>query len=167
MTAFASNRRSSLVRRFGAVAAFFALGLQLGCHSYLPTGGVSPTAGTQVRVALTDAGRAAMADQLGESVDWVQGTLFAVDSASLTVDVTSTRSLRGSYASWMGDRVVIPVRGVSHVLNREFSRSRTVMLSGAIVVGLVAVAKIFNLAVFGDGRPGSGGPCLPPDCSEQ
>ncbi len=166
MTARASNGRNHRFRRFGAVAASLGLLVQMGCHQYLPTGGVTPSVGQQVRVSLTDAGRAQLSDQLGESIDWVQGTLAAVDSASLTVDVATTRNLRGGYATWFGDRVQLPTRGVNQVTVREFSRGRSWLLAGGIAAGLVVIGKLLSLEVFGDGRPGDGGSCLPPLCPE-
>ncbi len=166
MTARASNRRHHWFRRFGAVAASLGLLVQMGCYQYQPTGGVSPAVGQQVRVSLTDAGRAQLSDQLGESIDWVQGTLAAVDTASLTVDVATTRNLRGGYATWFGDRVQLPTRGVNQVTVREFSRGRSWLLAGGIVAGLVVVSKVLSLAVFGDGRPGEDPSCIPPLCPE-
>lgn len=166
MTARASNRRRNWFRRFGAVSAGIALLTQLACYSYIPTGGVAPAAGKEVRVTLTDAGRAQLGDQLGESIDWVQGTLVAVDSAGLTLDVTATRNLRGAYATWFGDRVQLPARGVSQVQSREFSRGRSWLLAGGLALGLVVIGKMLSLEVFGDGRPGDGGGCVPPLCPD-
>ncbi len=146
--------------------AGFAMLVQLGCYSFQPAFGVNPPVGQKVRVSLTDAGRALMSDQLGEAIEWVEGTLAAADTAGMTVDVTLTRSLRGSYATWMSDRVVIPARGVSQTQIRTFSKSRSWMLAGGLAVGLVVLGRLISLQVGGDGEPGDGGGCTPPACPE-
>ncbi len=160
------RRGGSWFRRIGALAASVGLATQIGCYTYRPTMGVTPATGTTVRVALTDAGRALLTDQLGESIDWVQGTLAGADSTTYTVDVTLTRGLRGSYATWFGDRVQIPTRGVAQVTSREFSRQRSTALAIGITAGLVVLARAISLQVFGDGKPGDGGPCVPPACPD-
>lgn len=166
MTESASGRRKPLSLRLGALAASIGLIAQMGCYSYRPTYGQAPTAGGQVRVSLSDAGRAMLSDQLGESIDWVQGDLAAADSTQLTVDVKVTRSLRGSYATWFGDRVQIPTRGVAQVSNREFSKGRSWLLAASLTAGLVMISKVLNLNVFGDGRNPGDIPC-DPVCNEQ
>lgn len=166
MTVGASGRRGLTLHRLGALAASIGLITQLGCYSYRPTYGQAPTAGGQVRVSLSDAGRAQLSDQLGESIDWVQGTIASVDSTQLTVDVTLTRSLRGSYATWFGDRVQIPSRGVSQVTSREFSKSRSWFLAAGLTAGLVVLGKMISLQVFGDGKNPEEPPCGPPLCPD-
>jgi hypothetical protein len=146
--------------------AGFAMVVQLGCHTFQPSYGVTPPVGQKVRVTLTDAGRALMSEQLGEAIEWVEGTLATADSTGLTMDVTLTRSLRGAYATWFSDRVVLPTRGVSQVQVRTFSKSRSWMLAGGIAVGLVVLSRVISLAVGGDGEPGDGGGCTPPACPE-
>ncbi len=166
MTESASGRRGRVMHRLGALAASIGLITQLGCYSYRPLYGQAPTAGGQVRISLSDAGRVMLSDQLGESIDWVQGELAAADSSQLTVDVKLTRSLRGAYATWFGDRVQIPARGISQVTNREFSRGRSWFLAAGLTAGLVVVSKLLNLQVFGDGKDPGGGSCVPPACPE-
>jgi hypothetical protein len=166
MTESASGRRSKHVQRLGALAASIGLIAQFGCYSYTPQYGRAPAPGGQVRVSLSDAGRAMLSDQLGESIDWVQGDLAAADSTQMTVDVKLTRSLRGSYATWFGDRVQIPTRGVAQVSNREFSRGRSWFLAAGLTGGLVVLSRVLNLRVFGDGKDIPGDGCEP-TCSEQ
>lgn len=166
MTAHASSRRGRTLHRLGALAASIGLITQLGCYSYRPLYGQAPTAGKEVRVSLSDAGRAQLSEQLGESIDWVQGTLASADSTQLTVDVKLTRSLRGSYATWFGDRVQIPTRGVAQVTNREFSKSRSYFLAAGLTAGLVVLGRMISLQVFGDGKDPGGGGCVPPACPE-
>ncbi len=155
-----------MTRRLGALVAGFGLALQLGCHAYRPSYGTAPVAGTTVRVALTDAGRALVTEQLGESIDWVQGTLVSADSSTISVEATLTRSLRGGYATWIGERVQIPARGVSQVAVREFSRGRTAAFAAALTVGAVALGRLISLQVFGDGKPDGPGGCVPPNCPD-
>jgi len=166
MTESASGRRYKLTHRLGALAASIGLIAQIGCYSYTPQYGRAPTPGGQVRISLSDAGRSMLSDQLGESIDWVQGDLAQADSTQLTVDVKLTRSLRGSYATWFGDRVQIPTRGVAQVSNREFSRGRSWFLAAALTGTLVVLSKVISLQVFGDGKDPGGGNC-DPNCGEQ
>lgn len=166
MTDNASGRRKLFWHRLGALAASIGLITQLGCYSYRPVHGQTPTAGGEVRVSLSDAGRVQLADQLGESMDWVQGTLASADSTQLTVDVKLTRSLRGSYATWFGDRVQIPARGVAQVTSREFSKSRSYMLAAGLTAGLVVLSRLISLQVFGDGNEDGDNSCVPPACPE-
>lgn len=107
-----------------------------------------------------------MTDQLGESIDWIQGNLVMADSTTVKVEVALTRSLRGAYATWFGEQVTIPARGVSQVSRREFSRGRTTALAVALTVGMVALGRLISLQVFGDGRPDEPGGCVPPACPD-
>ena len=132
--------------------------LLTGCYVYRPLGTASPPAGHQLRLTLTDAGTANLAAQLGPSVTAVGGTLVEDSASAYVLSVVETRKRNGVETSWLGERVSIPKSVVATVDRREFSRTRTALVTVGTVVGIVAARAAFwgPGGVFGGPKPGPG-----------
>jgi hypothetical protein len=79
---------------------------------------------------------------------------------NVTLEVYRTRDLRGSAATWTGERVQLPKDGITGYQGREFSRRRTILLVGSVVAVVVATALAVNLdlfSLFPRGDPGGSG----------
>lgn len=139
------------------------LGFQTGCHTYLPVSSAVPDRGETVGVVLNDHGRAQLGSKLGTLVERVDGELISQTDSAITLNVSRTRSLRGTHSVWAGEPVEIPKSGVLGYQKREFSRGRSVFMTIGIVLGIAAIGSAIGLSVGGFGR--SGDP--PPPVVEQ
>ncbi len=160
------RRGAQWPRRLTAGLCAAALATQIACHTYRPMQEVVPASGREVAVELNDRGRVLVGGQLGESVLQVHGRIIASTDSAVTLSVARTVLLQGSTAVWTGETVTIPREGVRGFRVREYSRSRTVMLSVGIAVGLVILGGIINLAAGGNGKPDDGGGCTN-NCGQQ
>lgn len=113
----------------------------VGCYSTTPIVTASLPLGRTVQLRVTDAGRAALSETMGPSVDVVEGRLVAHDSVQWTLAVTSVKLLRGGEQVWSGERVRIPARDVALASEKTFSRTRTAIVAGATIGVVVMVAK--------------------------
>jgi hypothetical protein len=77
---------------------------------------------------------------------------------SIVVDVYRVTDLRGNTATWTGERVSIPDEAILGYRARTFSKMKTLLLVGSIVMAIVAsLGK--SLDLIGDElaeRPGEG-----------
>lgn len=155
-----------LPRRLTALVSAGALALQMGCFAYGPMQDSIQGNGQLVGVVLNDRGRAQSSDRLGAEIDRVEGRLVALTDSLVSLEVTRTVSLRGSSSAWTGERVDLPRSGVRGFQQRSFSKRKTTLF----VIGAVAAIGLFvslvTLDVFGDGRPGDGSGCVPPECPD-
>lgn len=111
-----------------------------GCFTARPVAGEPLPAGTDVLVKVTDAGRVALAAQLGPSVDVVEGRLISRDSSAVTVSAVSVNLLQGGHQVWSGERIRIPAEQIALLSKKQFSKGRTAIVVAAVVGGIVAVA---------------------------
>ena len=132
--------------------------LLAGCYVYRPVGMSSTPPGHQLRLTLTDAGTADLASQLGPSVTAVGGTLVDDSTSAYVLSVIETRKRNGVEMTWLGERVSIPKSVVATVHRREFSRSRTALVTVGTIAGMIAARAAFWGAggVFGGSKPGPG-----------
>jgi hypothetical protein len=129
-----------------------------GCYVYRPLGTSSPPAGHHLRVTLTDSGTATLASQLGPSVESVVGRLIEDSSEAYVLAVAETRNRRGVETSWVGEQVSISKSVVATVQRREFSRTRTGLVTVGTIAGILAARTAFwgPGGVFGGPKPGPG-----------
>jgi hypothetical protein len=145
-------RERMLPRQWTAAAVGAVMLFDLGCYTYQPMIGARPDVGQQVSLELTDAGRAALGDQLGPGVLEVQGVLQAVQNDQYIVGVNEVKTITGGTAHWGGEKVHIPAADVARSQLRTFSRTRTYLVIGLAVVGVAAF--IVTRAINGGGFPG-------------
>lgn len=127
------------MRRAAAVIAM--AGMVAGCYATRPVAGTAVPVGSVTILTVTDQGRAALADQMGPSIESVEGRLVARDSAGYTLSMMSVHLLRGGEQVWTGERVRIRSEHVALVSEKKFSRSRTALVSAATIAVIVGVAK--------------------------
>ena len=123
-------------RRAAGLVLWAVMVVNVGCYTYQPLIDARPQPGQQVSLELSDQGRAALGGQLGPGVLRVEGTLDAVQNEQYTVSVSRVATISGGTANWGGERVNIPVNDVSQTGLRAFSRGRTALLAGVVIVGV-------------------------------
>jgi hypothetical protein len=160
MTTLSMNRRSRFGRRFVGGLSAAALLLQIGCYSFLPLQTSTPAIGKRIAVVLNDRGRVTVGDRLGQGVDKVDGLLVEGDGSNVTLEVYRTIDLRGTAASWTGERVQLPRDGITGYQERQFSKRRTAVLTITIVGAVAASLLLTNFDLFSGftrDNPGDGG----------
>lgn len=149
MTTPSMNRRARSGRRFIGGLCAVTLSLQIGCYTFQPLQTSVPATGTRIAVMINDRGRVALSDRLGSAVDKIDGLLVGVDSMNVTLEVYGTTDMRGTHASWTGERIQVPKDAITGYQERQFSRRRTYILVGTMVGVVLATMLMVNLNVFG------------------
>lgn len=135
---------------------------QAGCYSLLPAQSQLPTQTRELRVTLNERGRVELGAALGPLVDFVDGVVTEVDSTHVKMNVTRVTYIRGGSAIWSGESVAVPRAGVEVFRGRQFSKTRSWLLAGAVVGGIVLFTSLLGLDLFGyqqDDR------CTGPSCN--
>jgi hypothetical protein len=131
-----------------------------GCYGYYPSTTPAPV-GRDVAITLSDSGAFTLARQIGPSATAISGR-FTADSANpIVLSVTGVRQSNGNDVDWKGERLVVPRPLVTKLEERRFSRARTVLFSGVVAVGLVAIRQALSgdgFASLGSGKPTQTGP---------
>jgi hypothetical protein len=136
---------------------------QAGCYVYGPPPSGQPVPGARYALAITDQGRVGLADRLGPGVETIEGTLVEQNGNGYLVSVTRIKSISGGTSHWAGERVVVPATHVAVVRERRFSRTRTLIASGAALAAVGAF--IATRGLFGSG-PNREDPPPPPCCDQ-
>lgn len=160
MTTPSMNRRRRIWRGFVGGLSAVALALQVGCYSYLPPQTSVPATGQRIAVVLNDRGRSNVAERLGSALDKVDGLLVSGDDSNVTLEVYRTLDLRGTAATWTGERVQVSREGITGYQERQFSKKRTALLTVAVVGVVTASLLLVNFDLFSGftrGDSGSGG----------
>jgi len=123
-----------------------------GCYNYMPVTTLDPRPGTYLALTLTDVGSDSLTRSLGPNAFIVRGRSLGSDDRALLVSVASVELRQGPQTSWSGETVRIPMGFVASVETRQLAKSRSVLLAGASVVGIVAAAAGFSLAAHGSGN---------------
>ena len=127
--------------------AAFALALLLaipGCYRLAPLETDVPDAGTEVRLALTDAGSVQLASQVGPRIEALEGRALEVSDSALVLAVSSTFNRSGVEMPWNSERVRVPLGAIDYIRKRELDHRKTWLVSGASVVGLFLVSRAFG-----------------------
>ena len=118
----------------------------MGCYTLQPVVGQPLPLGSQVALAINDAGRASLGGQMGPEIAEIQGRLLQKDSAEFVLAVSQISLVRGGEQVWSGERIRVKTEFVTGVSERKFSRAKTAVISAA-AVGLVAI--IFSQGILG------------------
>lgn len=129
------------MKRFAVLGVPFLFATIAGCYSAQPVVGAALPEGSTVLLQVTDQGRAALTAQLGPSVDVVEGRLVSRTDSAWIVSVTGVELLRGGHQTWAGERIRIGAEQVARVSQKQFSRSRTAIVSAAVLGVVVAAAR--------------------------
>lgn len=133
----------------------------LGCYRYVPVAkDATPSIG-EGTVVLTAAGTTALAQQLGENVREIDGTILRVTADSLEVLVTQTTTTSRERFTQTAKSVSIARPLVEQVSEKQFSKRKTWTLVG-LVVGVIAIALGATSIASSSGDIGGGqGPIQP------
>ena len=121
--------------------------LLAGCYTYRPLPSVDaamPAPGTQVEVRLTTAGAAALANQVGPDVLFLEGPLVSADSSALTLKMARSETARHVSAEWKGEQVRLAREHIASVGARKLSVGATALLGGLAGGGLVAAYALLG-----------------------
>jgi hypothetical protein len=154
--------RTALHRRLAVAIGF--LPVLAGCYTYTPIATLQPAPGTNLSLVLSDEGRMQSMRQVGPYAMRIEGELLEATPADLVVAVTDVVDIRGTRSKWAGESVTLPRSYVMTTYQKQFSRSRTVLLATAVAGGIVAIIAGRNLLGFGGS--GDTGP-TPPDPNGQ
>ena len=144
-----------------SVAIGLASFLLTGCYVLQPVTGNPLPVGTQIGIAVNDAGRVALGGSMGPEVSALEGRLVSKDSSEYVVAVSLVRLLRGGEQVWSGERIRLRTEHIIAVSERKLSRGRTAAMVGVSVGALISIARSSLLGSIGgdDGR-------LPPDSGQ-
>lgn len=150
------------VGRMLAMAPFVATTLS-GCYRYTRVDSARAPVGAQVSAELTDQGRLALLDSLGQSPGSVEGRLLSADDSSITLAVSGVRALRGGERTpWTGERVTLRRSSFDGLRERRLAAGPSA-LAGVLVAGaIVALAVTLGITGSTDGDPGDKQPTRPP-----
>jgi hypothetical protein len=111
-----------------------------GCYSYVPVSFQAVGSKEDVRVRVTEGAAARLAKDLGTFSTEVDGQLAPEGADSISLGVPIDRSYRGTTIGTTTQTIFLSRSEVVEVRRREFSRSRTVLVSAGIVAGFGALA---------------------------
>jgi hypothetical protein len=158
------RRYSAAHRARGAVAALLLLPNVTGCYRYVPVTATAPPTGTEVSLGISDRGRVALAGQVGPGARRLRGRLVQAADSAYVVGLSSVEYLGvAAPAKWSGEVVSVSRDYVTDIAERRFSRGRSWIAAGVLVVLAAAVS---TLAITGFGSEG-GDNRVPPDGGTQ
>ncbi|HEX6967069.1 MAG TPA: hypothetical protein VF166_14870 [Gemmatimonadaceae bacterium] len=132
-----------------------------GCYTYVPFNAAQPDPGMRVEFELNDQGRVAMGQRLGPEVAKVDGTLVNATTTEYTVHIARVQYLDGTESSWGGESVVLRQEDVKGILERRFSKGRTLaaIASGAAAIGaFIATRSLIGSGTGTQTTKSGGGP---------
>jgi len=146
-----------------AVAIGF-LPVVAGCYTYTPIATLQPAPGSNLSLVLSDEGRMQSMRQVGPYAMRIEGELLSATPEDLVLAVSDVVDIRGTHSKWTGESVSLPRSYVMMTYQKQFSRSKTVLVATAVAGGIVAIIAGRNLLGFGGGgSPGT----TPPDPNGQ
>jgi len=125
---------------------------------------LQPAPGTNLSLVLSDEGRMQSMRQVGPYAMRIEGELLQATPADFVLAVSDVVDIRGTHSKWTGESVSLPRSYVMMTYEKQFSRSRTVLLATAVAGGIVAIIAARNLLGFG-GSGDNGN--IPPDPNGQ
>jgi len=119
------------------------LPLLAGCYTVQPLVGSrpEPAPGTRLVIELTDAGRVAMANQMGSDVARFESRLVRQTDSAYLLSVSLVVGAWGAQTRWNGEQVALRTDYVRTIGERRFSTRRTAFA----VAGATASAMAFVL----------------------
>lgn len=129
----------------------------MGCFRHVPVAPDATPAIGEGTIVLKPAGTVALAQQLGENVRELDGTVLRVTPDSLEVLVTQTTTIARERFTQNAMKVAVARSLVEQVQEKQFSKRRTWTLVG-IVAGVIALAlgATSTASSSGDGGGGQG-----------
>lgn len=123
--------------------------LNAGCFSYTNSAPAQTAPGTRVAVNLTTRAAADFTDQLGGTIDRVEGVLMWSNADSARIQVERTRLLAGGWAYWGRESVTLPMSASASWQRRSFSKKRTALAAGGLILIGIQIWTNGLLGAFG------------------
>lgn len=141
--------------RLQKLLAVLAILPATGCFEYRATPIAPVPTGQEIRLALTDVGRVAIAPLAGEGIDRIDGIVDVSAPDSIAVRVKSVRR-RDVPETWTRERLAVASRDVASVSVKHFSPLRTALVVGGLALAGSTIRLGTSDSFFG-GRRGPGG----------
>ena len=129
---------------FRAAISLSTLVLFGACYRYTPVSGVSPDAGSVVRLDLTDAGAERLGPILGRNAVAVEGTILSASDTAFVVSMAGTRQRGEQGLAWAGEHVVVPRTAVQTVERRSLDKKKTFLVAGFAILGAIGLKLIVS-----------------------
>ena len=133
-----------------------------GCYTYLPISNGEPAPGTEIALEVTDRGRVALSDRLGQGARRIAGRLESATDSAYVMSVNRVSYIDGNrVAKWNGEHVSVARTDVSGVAERRLSKSRSWLAAGLATGALALATRIVIKGIAGPGpetKPTPGGP---------
>ena len=152
------NRHGLLPRRGAALVLLAAFANLVGCTEYTPVhNAIDVASQPEVRVALTDQGRANVGPCIGLRAVRLEGILQSMTDSSLSLSVRKVSREGGIEDSYAGEQLSLAAGDFGTVEKSKTSVPRSILAAGAIIASAFLIAK-----GAGDVSGGkSGGPAPP------
>ena len=139
--------RAGELRR-GAVLLLIAGVANTACYNYVPVSLGSVQSKEEVRVRVTDAAALRLAKELGAITTEIDGQMAREGADSVSVGVPIDKSYRGVTVGTTTQTLFLGSSEIVEVRRRQFSRSRTALVTAGTVVGFgllaVGIAQLFD-----------------------
>jgi hypothetical protein len=133
--------RAGQVARGVTVAALAIAGLaNAACYTYAPVSFETVASKEEVRLRVTQSAAARLSTDLGTLSTEIDGQLARQGPDSVSVGVAIDRAYRGTTVGTTTQVLVLARSEIVEVQKREFSRSRTILVSAGTVVGFGVLA---------------------------
>ena len=132
MTRRPATRRTRVMSALPAALSLAAVLALPGCYRLAPLETDTPDQGSEVRLALTDAGSVQMASLVGPRVEALEGRTLEVSDSSVVLAVSSTFDRAGIERPWSNERVSVaaPAADTWYIGVHGYLRSTGVTIHG-------------------------------------
>jgi len=136
--------------------------LLAGCYTLQPLAGSrpEPAAGTRLVIELTDAGRVAMANQMGPDVARFESRLVRQTDSAYVLSVSLVVGAWGAQARWNDEQVTVRTDYVRTIGERRFSAGRTALVAVGTTASIMAF--VLTRSLLGGGTTTDPGNPPPP-----
>ena len=141
-----------MLRLTGFALAALGAGVLTGCYTLRPASTPVPE-GTDVAFSVNDAGRVALANQVGPEVAQLEGRLISANNGDYVLAVNAVRFVSGGEQIWKGERVRLSKDHVGSSFERRFSPGRTAAAAAITAGGVLAFFATRSLLGIGS-EPG-------------
>jgi len=124
-----------------------------GCYSYVPVSFQAVESKEEVRLRVTDDAAARLLKDLGTYTTEIDGQLAPQGRDSVSLGVSIDRAYRGISVGTTTQTIYLARSEVAEVRRRQFSRSRTILVSAGVVAGFSALAVGIVQLVDPNGPP--------------
>jgi hypothetical protein len=132
--------RAGQLRRGAAVALLVGAAANTACYTYVPISLGTVQSKEDVRVRVTESAATRLSKELGAFSREIDGQIAREGSDSVSVDVSIDKSYRGTTVGTTTQTLFLGRSEVVEVRKREFSRSRTVLVTAGTVAGFGLLA---------------------------